>query len=182
MALVGSTLYPTNFISTDARAHSLLSYKSTSFAEIQAFSEISLHIARESEMHVEVSANVYTSALLYLPTYCFIKFCKSFGVSRETLQNAQESPANSAYSQYILDIGVQGDVTELLVAVFSCLLGYGEVGLYLKRKLEDGSGEVVLEGNRYQRWIQDYSGADFQAAVNRGIRKYLSASYLATRF
>lgn len=108
----------------------------------------------------------------FLHSYPVLQFCKSFGVSLEDLQNAQESPANSAYSQYILDIGVQGDVTELLVAVFSCLLGYGEVGLYLKRKLEDGSGEVVLEGNRYKRWIQDYSGADFQGAVNRGIREY----------
>ncbi|KAJ9124444.1 hypothetical protein QFC24_003233 [Naganishia onofrii] len=132
----------------DARAHSLGAYKSTSFAEIQAFSEIALHIAKESEMHVQ--------------------FCKSFGVSLEDLQQATESPSNSAYSQYILDIGAQGDVTELLVAVFSCLLGYGEVGLYLKRKLEDGSGDVVLEGNRYKRWIEDYSGPDFQGAVNRG--------------
>lgn len=89
----------------------------------------------------------------------------------EDLQQATESPSNSAYSQYILDIGAQGDVTELLVAVFSCLLGYGEVGLYLKRKLDDGSGDVVLEGNRYKRWIEDYSGPDFQGAVNRGIRK-----------
>ena len=91
-------------------------------------------------------------------------------MSLQDLENAQESPANSAYSRYILDIGVQGDVTELLVAVFSCLLGYGEVGLFLQRKLEDGSGEVILEGNRYKRWIQDYSGAEFQNAVKRGIR------------
>lgn len=139
-----------HYLRNYARAHSLGAYKSTSFAEIQAFSEIALHIAKESEMHVQ--------------------FCKSFGVSLEDLQQATESPSNSAYSQYILDIGAQGDVTELLVAVFSCLLGYGEVGLYLKRKLEDGSGDVALEGNRYKRWIEDYSGPDFQGAVNRGIR------------
>ena len=154
----------------DARAHAQGAYKSTSFAEIQAFSEICLHIAKESEMHVEVSLGRAILALLY--SCPVLQFCKSFGVSLEDLQNAKESPANSAYSQYILDIGVQGDVTELLVAVFSCLLGYGEVGLYLKRKLEDGSGEVILEGNRYKRWIQDYSGAEFQGAVNRGIREY----------
>ncbi|KAJ9107521.1 hypothetical protein QFC21_000978 [Naganishia friedmannii] len=139
-----------HYLRNYARAHSLGAYKSTSFAEIQAFSEIALHIAKESDMHVQ--------------------FCQSFGVSLEDLQQATESPSNSAYSQYILDIGAQGDVTELLVAVFSCLLGYGEVGLYLKRKLEDGSGDVVLEGNRYKRWIEDYSGPDFQGAVNRGIR------------
>ncbi|KAJ9123236.1 hypothetical protein QFC22_001431 [Naganishia vaughanmartiniae] len=110
-----------HYLRNYARAHSLGAYKSTSFTEIQAFSEIALHIAKESEMHVQ--------------------FCTSFGVSLEDLQQATESPSNSAYSQYILDIGAQGDVTELLVAVFSCLLGYGEVGLYLKRKLEDGTLE-----------------------------------------
>lgn len=160
---------------SDARAHGQLAYKATTFAEIQAFSEISLHIARESEMHVEVRPK----EVVIRPAHTDVlpQFCRSFGVSREDLQNAQESPANSAYSRYILDIGAQGDVTELLVAVFSCLLGYGEVGLYLKRKLEDGSGEVVLEGNRYKRWLQDYSGADFQGAVNRGIRKWTQESF-----
>ena len=101
-------------------------------------------------------------------------------MSLQDLENARESPANSAYSLYILDIGVQGDVTELLVAVFSCLLGYGEVGLYLQRKLEDGSGEVKLEGNRYKRWIQDYSGTDFQDAVKRGIRRSLRRLWLTS--
>jgi hypothetical protein len=46
----------------DARAHGQLSYKATTFAEIQAFSEISLHIARESEMHVEVCPEYLTPA------------------------------------------------------------------------------------------------------------------------
>ena len=39
----------------DARAHALAASKTTDFDEIKAFSEISLHIARESGMHVEVS-------------------------------------------------------------------------------------------------------------------------------
>lgn len=38
-----------------ARAHALASYKANDFASITAFSEIALHIAKESEMHVAVS-------------------------------------------------------------------------------------------------------------------------------
>jgi hypothetical protein len=46
----------TVFNDVDARAHALAASKTTDFEEIKAFSEISLHIARESSMHVDVSA------------------------------------------------------------------------------------------------------------------------------
>lgn len=38
-----------------ARAHAVGAWKASDFATIQAFAEITLHIARESEMHVAVS-------------------------------------------------------------------------------------------------------------------------------
>lgn len=76
------------------------------------------------------------------------------------LTSAAESPANAAYSRYILDVGAKGDVLDLLVAVASCLIGYGEVGLRLQH---------LKEGNPYGRWIEDYSGEEFQSAVQRGI-------------
>jgi len=87
----------------------------------------------------------------------------------EDLLASSESPANFSYSQYILDVGHRGDNLELVVAVLSCLVGYGEVGLYLKRKVDEGAEGFVLEGNRYKRWMQDYSGKEFQDAVGRGI-------------
>ncbi len=43
-------------VPADARAHALGGFKATEFSEIQALSEIALHVARESEMHVQVSA------------------------------------------------------------------------------------------------------------------------------
>ncbi len=57
------------------------------------------------------------------------------------------------------------------MAVASCLIGYGEVGLWLRK--QGDAGEAKLEGNPYRRWIEDYSGAEFQAAVNRGIGEYV---------
>jgi hydroxymethylpyrimidine/phosphomethylpyrimidine kinase len=66
----------------------------------------------------------------------------------EDIKNTPESPAASAYARYILDIGAQGDVLDLLVAVLACLVGYGEVGLWLQRKVGNG---VILEGNLYKR-------------------------------
>lgn len=55
------------------------------------------------------------------------------------------------------------------MAVFSCLVGYGEVGLYLKRKIAEGKDGFRLEGNPYRRWIEDYGGDKFQGAVSAGI-------------
>ncbi len=53
------------------------------------------------------------------------------------------------------------------MAVASCLVGYGEVGLWLRRRVE--TGQAKLEGNPYRRWMEDYSGPEFLAAVDRGI-------------
>ena len=55
------------------------------------------------------------------------------------------------------------------MALAACLLGYGEVGLWLKREAARPNSWVVLEGNPYRRWIEDYSGKEYQAAVRLGI-------------
>lgn len=58
---------------------------------------------------------------------------------------------------------------KLLVALSGCLLGYGEVGLWLKKQAGIPESFVNLEGNRYLKWIDDYSGEDYQMAVKAGI-------------
>jgi hypothetical protein len=58
---------------------------------------------------------------------------------------------------------------KLLIAVSACLLGYGEVGLWLKKQAAQPVSWVKLEGNPYLKWIEDYSGEDYQSAVKEGI-------------
>ena len=58
------------------------------------------------------------------------------------------------------------------MAVASCLIGYGEVGLWLKRKVEQGV--YKLEGNPYRRWIETYCGEEFLSAIRVGIGTSLS--------
>jgi hypothetical protein len=55
------------------------------------------------------------------------------------------------------------------MALLACLLGYGEVGLWLKRAAARTGSGVVLDGNPYRRWIEDYSGAEYQGAVRVGL-------------
>lgn len=55
------------------------------------------------------------------------------------------------------------------MAVAACLLGYGEVGLWIKKEAAKPGTWVVLDGNPYTRWIDDYSGEHYQEAVRTGI-------------
>jgi hydroxymethylpyrimidine/phosphomethylpyrimidine kinase / thiaminase len=57
------------------------------------------------------------------------------------------------------------------MALAACLIGYGEVGLWLQceaRKQQPQSW-VKLEDNPYRTWIEDYSGEGYQSAVKIGI-------------
>ncbi|WVQ68615.1 phosphomethylpyrimidine kinase [Kwoniella botswanensis] len=130
-----------------ARAHALGAYKANTFEDIKAFTDIAGHIARESEMHVS--------------------YCESFGITLDQLQSTPESAPCAAYARYIIDIGTQGDILDLYMSVASCLIGYGEVGLWLKKQVE--LGEAKMEGNLYKKWMEDYSGKDFLQAVEKGI-------------
>ncbi|KAG6331031.1 hypothetical protein ID866_8062 [Astraeus odoratus] len=62
-----------------------------------------------------------------------------------------------------------GDPMKLLMVVAACLLGYGEVGLWLKRQSERPNSWVKWDDNPYLKWMQDYSGDDYQRAVKVGL-------------
>ena len=64
---------------------------------------------------------------------------------------------------------ILGDETKLLVALAACLLGYGEVGLWLIAESRRENSWVKLEGNPYLKWIEDYSGPQYQTAVKIGL-------------
>lgn len=62
-----------------------------------------------------------------------------------------------------------GDTSKLIMAVAACLLGYGEVGLWLKKEAMKPKTWVVIEGNPYKQWMDDYGGEHYQNAVRVGI-------------
>ncbi|KAJ6457085.1 Phosphomethylpyrimidine kinase-domain-containing protein [Mycena vitilis] len=132
-----------------ARAYSLLAAKSDSFPLIDAATQTITNVLREIATHRT--------------------FCAAFGISADELERTPESAETTAYGGYLMDVGMQGDTTKLLMALLACLLGYGEVGLWLQRAAARAGSGVVLEGNPYRRWIDDYSGAEYQAAVRAGL-------------
>ncbi|KAH7928157.1 hypothetical protein BV22DRAFT_1126761 [Leucogyrophana mollusca] len=132
-----------------ARAYALLASKSHSFEPILAATETVFHIARESSMHKS--------------------FCAQWGITAEELENTPESPATTAYGAFLIDTGLQGDTMKLVMALAACLLGYGEVGLWLKKEAGQRGSWVKWEGNPYLKWMEDYSGEDYQKAVKVGL-------------
>ena len=60
------------------------------------------------------------------------------------------------------------------MALMACLLGYGEVGLWIQKESEKDNSWVVMEGNPYKLWIDDYSGERYQSAVITGLGKLRS--------
>ncbi|KAF5374577.1 hypothetical protein D9757_010163 [Collybiopsis confluens] len=142
-----------------ARAYALLAAKSSTFASISSATQTILSVLQEINTHKT--------------------FCSAWGISEEELEyETREEAATAAYGGYLIDVGLRGDSMMLLIALLSCLLGYGEVGLWLKRHTkENGRGKggegnegwVVLEGNPYVEWIKDYSGEAYQQAVKLGL-------------
>ncbi|OSX56270.1 hypothetical protein POSPLADRAFT_1068178 [Postia placenta MAD-698-R-SB12] len=132
-----------------ARAYGLLAAKSATFPAIETATRTIINVVTEVSMHTA--------------------YCAEWGVSEQELAATPESPATTAYGAYILDAGIQGDSARLVMALAACLLGYGEVGLWLKREAARPDTWVKLEDNPYRRWIDDYSGANYQAAVKLGL-------------
>ncbi|OBZ75462.1 putative hydroxymethylpyrimidine/phosphomethylpyrimidine kinase 2 [Grifola frondosa] len=132
-----------------ARAYGLLAAKSSSLDAIHAATQTIINIVNEVAMHKA--------------------YCAQWGISAADLEATPEEAATTAYGAYILDIGLQGDGAKLVVALAACLLGYGEVGLWLKKEAARPNTWVKLDNNPYTKWIDDYSGSEYQAAVQVGI-------------
>ncbi|TFK25995.1 thiamine biosynthesis protein [Coprinopsis marcescibilis] len=131
------------------RSYGLLVAKSSTFPAIQSATKIIMDVLHEIQTHRT--------------------FCETFGVTREDLETAPEATQTTAYGAYILNIGLQGDAPKLIMALMACLLGYGEVGLWLKKEAALPNSWVVLDGNPYKQWIEDYSGEVYQSAVQTGL-------------
>ena len=89
------------------------------------------HIARETRMHES--------------------FCAEWGIPLKELASLKESTTTTAYGNFIIDAGLRGDDLSLIVALAACLLGYGEVGLWLLKEAEREDSDIYLEGNPYRR-------------------------------
>lgn len=131
------------FLIQFARANALVAYKAKTLDDIATGAKIVLHIQQEMALHIE--------------------YCKGFGISKEEIVATEEDQACTAYTRYVLDIGMSQDWYALQIALAPCLLGYGDIA---KRLHADP--KTKREGNIYWKWIENYVADDYVEAVNVG--------------
>ena len=126
------------FLIQFARAYALAAYKSETLADIrQAAGGLSAIADVEMRLHVA--------------------FCGDWGLTEADMEAAPERQETMAYTRYVLEAGLAGDLLDLHVALSPCILGYGEIGLALKDRSPPG--------NPYQPWIDMYAGEEYQDAA-----------------
>ena len=121
-----------------SRAYALAAYKADTLEDMRpAAANLSATVTTEMKLHLD--------------------YCRGWGLTAADVEAAPEANATLAYTRYVLERGMAGDILDLYTALSPCVLGYAEIG---RRLLDDP--ETRLEGNPYRRWIEEYGGDDFQ--------------------
>jgi len=125
------------FLIQFARAYALGVYKSQSLADMrQSLEGVKAILDVELDLHIEL--------------------CGSWGMERADIEAAPEDTPTMAYTRFVLDAGMAGDLLDLQAALAPCVIGYAEIGASLSAR------GLNSEDNPYRRWIQEYSSESYQ--------------------
>jgi thiaminase/transcriptional activator TenA len=125
------------FLIEFARAYALAVYKSPQLADMrEAASGLSAILDVEMKLHV--------------------KLCAGWGLSPDELEQAAPASETLAYTRYVLDAGMRGDLLTLRVALAPCVVGYAEIAARLATR------PARVATNPYRVWIDEYAGSAYQ--------------------
>jgi thiaminase (transcriptional activator TenA) len=142
------------FLIQFARAYALATYKSRTLTDMRA-------------------AKAGLATILDVEMELHVRLCERWGLSAAQLEATPEHRATVAYTRFVLDCGVSGDLLDLHVALAPCVVGYAEIADRLARALGP-----ALANHPYRDWIGEYAGGPYQK-VAHDARHYLDA--LASR-
>jgi len=126
------------FLIEFARAYALSIYKSPRLADMR-----------------EAAAGL--SAILDVEMDLHVKLCAGWGLSPGDLEQAPAAAETLAYTRYVLDTGMRGDLLALKVALAPCVIGYAEIATRLA-----AHPHAQAAMNPYRVWISEYAGAPYQ--------------------
>ncbi len=125
------------FLIEFARAYALAIYKSPTLADMrEGLGGVSAILDVEMDLHV--------------------KLCGGWGLSLEDMETAPPAAEMLAYTRYVLDAGMRGDLLSLKVALAPCIVGYAEIATRLAA-MPNG----MSENNPYRVWIAEYAGEPY---------------------
>ena len=129
-----------------ARAYSLGVYKADNLEDMRSAAGALSGILSEMALHLD--------------------YCRQWGLTEQDVLKLPEARANMAYTRYVLERGMAGDILDLYTALSPCAVGYAEIGY---RLMNDPN--TLREGNPYWSWITTYGGDEFQQAAGRQVEK-----------
>ena len=131
------------FLIEFARAYALSVYKSPSLADMR-----------------EGAGGL--SAILDVEMHLHVKLCAGWGLSPADLERAPPAAEMLAYTRYVLDAGMRGDLLALKVALAPCVIGYAEIATRLTSQ-----PNANAPSNPYSAWIAEYAGAPYQEVATK---------------
>ena len=123
-----------------------------------------LAVYKSEELDDMRQAAATLDALLNSEMSLHLRICAGWGLSEADLVALPEAEQNMAYTRFVLEKGVSGDLLDLLVALAPCVVGYGEIGARLL-----GTEQGRLENNPYRDWIETYGGAEYQEVAQAAV-------------
>ena len=121
---------------------SLSSYNSTDYLHMNRSIDFMISIKNELKLH--------------------IKFCKKWNISLNQLKKFKSLKPNKAYTDFVLNVGKNGNNLDLFVCLAPCIIGYGEIGFRLS-KIKN------WKKSKYKEWIATYSSKEYQLVAKENI-------------
>ena len=131
------------FLIEFARAYALAVYKAPTLADMrEGLAGIAAILDVEMDLHV--------------------KLCAGWALAPADLEQAPPAPEMLAYTRYVLDAGMRGDLLALKVALAPCVIGYAEIAARL-----GAMPGAIASSNPYSVWINEYAGAAYQGVADK---------------
>ncbi len=96
------------FLIEFARAYALAAYKAPTLDDMR-------------------DAKAAMSAILDVEMDLHVSICANWGLSADDLEASDAAPETLAYTRYVLETGMRGDLLALKVALAPCVIGYAEI-------------------------------------------------------
>ncbi|WP_018155980.1 thiaminase II [Demetria terragena] len=128
------------FLIQFARAYALSGYKAQSVDDLRGAHEALGAILNELPLHE--------------------RLCARWDLTPDELAMAEEKSATVAYTRFVLDVGMSGDLLDLNVALAPCVIGYAEIGQALAPRL------AANPEHRFGEWIAEYAGEAYQHSAD----------------
>ncbi|MBP3950476.1 thiaminase II [Bacillus suaedae] len=83
------------------------------------------------------------------------QYAAKFGITEDEFEQAKPAPTTLAYTHYMLHVGQNGTLADLVAAVLPCMWSYWEIGKELSQIPGASDHEF------YGEWIKMYSSSEF---------------------